>query len=358
MLTGSLRLGRVAGVSLNIHWSVLVIAFLLGTGRARPLGWPIAVVGIVAFMVSILAHEYGHALMARRYGVQTRSIELWALGGMARLDREAPTPRAEGWIAAAGPLTSLAIAMVTLATWFGLRTIGLSTPFISMLGWLGFVNAILAVFNLLPGAPLDGGRIVKAWRWSRTGDRYRAMRDAARAGTVVGWALAGLGVWMMVSGQAGVFLVITGVFIAVNARAEYLASFIAERLRGIKIDDVTWYGLAVAPAETDADSMLWQRSRLGNAGAVVVTGPHGQPEGLVLEEELWAVPEERRPWVALTQLMIPLTHIARAEPEDDLAEVLTQVNPQRPVITVWQHDRLLGVVPPDTLRDRLRAAQN
>jgi Zn-dependent protease len=357
MFSGSLRIGRVAGIDVHLHWSVLLIAALLGTGLSQPLGWPVALVGIVAFLLSILAHEFSHALVARRFDVSTRSIDLWALGGLARLDREPPTPRAEGWIAVAGPLASLAISLVALGSWFGLRQAGVVSPFVTMLGWLGFVNGILAVFNMLPGAPLDGGRVVKAIRWRMHGDRYRAARDAGRSGGVLGWGLAGLGLWMTINGQPGIFLVVTGVFIAVTARAEIISSNLAERLSGTTVDDVTWYGVAAAPGETDANSMLWERSRLGNAGAVVVTASDGTPEGVVLEEQLWARPESERPWVVLAQLMLPMTNIARAAPGDELAEVLPQVNPRRPVITVWDDDRLLGVVPPDTLRDRLRLAE-
>ena len=358
MFNSSLKLGRISGIAVNLHWSVALIGVILGIGLAPALGWPAAAVAIVAFLVSILVHEMAHALVARRFAVGTQSIELWALGGIARLDREAPTPRAEGWIAVAGPLASFGLAAIGIGSWFALEAAGVSNAGVRVVFWLGFVNLLLAVFNLLPGAPLDGGRIVKAVRWGRHGNRFRAMRDAGQAGSYLGWGLGGLGLWLAFTGRPGIWLVITGVFIAVNARAEIMSSYIAERLDGVKVRDLTWFGLAAADETMDADSMLWERQRLGNAGVVVVQGPDGQPEGLVLEDQLWAIPAEQRPWVMLTQLMIPVSRLARAEPDEELSAVLPRLDRSRPLVTVWHDDRLLGVVPPARLHERLRAAQH
>ncbi len=357
MFTGSLRLGRWAGISVNAHWSVLLIAVILGVGLADNLSWPVAAIGVIAFLASILAHEFGHALTARHYGVQTRSIELWALGGVARLDRESPTPRAEGVIAAAGPMVSASIAVTALVAWSWLVTTPLDANLVSMIGWLGLVNGILAVFNLLPGAPLDGGRIVRAVRWGRHGDRYRASREAARAGNLLGWALAGFGLWLTLSGGPGLFLVITGAFIAMTARAEQVTAGLLARLAGTSVGDLTWFGLAYAGPSTDAATMLWERQRLGNAGAVVVTDEHGTPQGIVLEQDLWQIPEERRGHVTLPEVMSPLTEEIHASLDDDLSSVLVRMDPRRPVVTVWDAERLIGVIPPETLTHRLRSAQ-
>lgn len=357
MFTGSLRLGRWAGISVNAHWSVLLIAVILGVGLADNLSWPVAAAGVVAFLASILAHEFGHALTARHYGVQTRSIELWALGGVARLDRESPSPRAEGVIAVAGPMVSASIAVSALVAWSWLVTTPLDPNLVSMIGWLGLVNGILAVFNLLPGAPLDGGRIVRAVRWGRHGDRYRASREAARAGNLLGWALAGFGLWLTLSGGPGLFLVITGAFIAMTARAEQVTADLLGRLAGTSVGDLTWFGLAHAGPSTDAATMLWERQRLGNAGALVVTDENGTPQGLVLEQDLWQIPEERRGDVTLPEVMAPLADEVRASLDDDLSSVLVRMDPRRPVVTVWDAERLIGVIPPETLTHQLRSAQ-
>jgi Zn-dependent protease len=323
-----------------------IIVALFGVNLTAQLGLASGLIATVAFFASILAHQFGHALVARRYGVQTNSIDLWALGGVAHLDREPPSPRADGLIAVAGPAVSLAIGVVALGAGIGVESL--------VLGWIGVVNLLLAVFNMLPGAPLDGGRVVRAWRWARTGNKYRAMRDAGNAGRVVGWGLVGVGVVLMLNGQFGVFIMITGLFIAVSARAEIMASHVAEQLDGVKVGDLTSFGVAQAGTDMDADSMIWQRSRLGNVGAVAVIGDDGELDGLVMEDQLWAVPSDRRAMVMLTQLMMPFDRLAKAAPDEDLASVLPRLNPLRPVVTVWRDGRLLGIVPPKRIEERLR----
>lgn len=349
MTTGSLNLGRYFGIPVRAHWSMAFVAMLFGTNLAIALGIIPGIIATVAFFVSILLHEFGHALVARRYGVNTESIDLWALGGVARLDRESPSPKADGLIAIAGPAVSFIL---------GAATFGLAFVFDSrVLAWVGFVNLLLAVFNMLPGAPLDGGRVLRAVRWAQTGNKYRAMRDAGNAGRVLGWGLAALGVMMMFNGMPGIFVAVTGVFIAMNARAEILASYMGEQLEGVKVRDLTWFGVAQAGTDMDADSMIYQRQRLGDAGAVAVIDDEGHLDGLVLEDQLWAIPSDRRAMVMLTQLMTPFNTLAKAGPDEDLSSVLPRLNPLRPVVTVWNGEQLLGIVPPKRLRERLNAAQ-
>ena len=353
MLTGSISLGRLAGAALRVHWSAVLVAVLLTVSLTDVLGLAVAIFGVLAFFASILVHEVAHALVARRFGVATTSLELWGLGGMARLDREPPSPRADGWIAAAGPAASLVLGAMVYGAALAMRQVGVADPLAAVLAWTGLVNVVLAVFNLLPGAPLDGGRIVRAVRWSRHGDRYRAMREAGQAGRIIGWGLAGLGVSVLLDGGPGIWILVTGVFVAVNARAEISLAAVGARLAGVKVGELTWFGVAETGTDMDADSMIGQRQRLGGAGAVAVRGDDGGLDGLVLEEQLWAVPAAERPWVMLTSLMVPFTRLARADPDDELAFVLPRLNPLRPVVTVWRHGRLLGVIPPATLKRRL-----
>ena len=356
MQTGSLRLGKPFGIAVNIHWSVALIGMLLGASLGNAIGWPAAATGVIGFLVSILVHELAHALTARRFDVGTESIQLWALGGIARLSREAPTARAEGWIAVAGPAASAVLGVLGIGGWWALGAGSSDSQFVGLLGWLGIINLLLAVFNLLPGAPLDGGRILKAVRWGIHGDRHRAAQEAGRAGIVLGWLITGLGFGLILRAQSGVWLMVTGLFIMLNAQVEISAARIAGNLAGVKVRDLTWFGVAQAGVDMDADSMLWQRGRLGAAGGVAVTDESGIPQGLVLEDELWAVPADQRPWVMLTQLMVPFDGMAMADPDEDLSAVLPRLNPRRPVVTVWQDGRLVGMVSPGRLRERMSSA--
>lgn len=358
MNSGSLRLGTVLGIRVNIHWSVGVIGLLLATSLASVTGWGAALGGVVGFLVSILVHEFSHALTARHYGVETESIQLWALGGIARLRSEAPTARAEGWIAAAGPLASFALAIGLIGAWWAGGGTGADLALWPMVLWLGAINGLLAVFNLLPGAPLDGGRIVKAVRWGRHGNRYRAAREAGNAGRAIAWILIAVGAALTVQGLGGIWLMVTGLFVLVTAQVEISGANVAERLDGVTVGDLTWYGVAHAGPDMDADSMLWQRSRLGSVGGVAITDDAGHLSGMVFEDEMWKVPADQRPWVMLTSLMVPFDEVARAEPDEPLNSVLPRLDTRHPAITVWRDEKLVGLVSPDRLKAKLETTRS
>lgn len=353
---GSVTIARVRGIPILLHWSVGLVALLFGMALATSYGWAAAAAAVVAFFVSIVLHELGHAFAARRFGVNTEMVQLGALGGVARLDREAPSPRAEAWIAGSGPLVSIAIGVVAFAAFVGLRAAGLGGAFVAVVAWLGLINLLLAGFNLLPGAPLDGGRLLKAWRWKRTGDKFRAARDAADAGRFVGFVVVALGIGMMFSGRGGLFIAITGLFIVMSAKAEVLAANVAERLQGLRVRDLVWFGIASAAPETDADTMVFQRRRLGEAGVVAVEQPGEGVVGLVDEDRLLATPEHMRSRVTLSSLMVPVRQVPRAELDEQLADVLPRLSMRAQYVTVWRDGKLLGVVPKKRLISRIELA--
>ncbi len=227
---------------------------------------------------------------------------------------------------------------------------------IAVLGWLGIVNLIIAVFNLLPGAPLDGGRILRAVRWAQHHDRYRASREAAQAGQALGWTVVIIGIWMLFHGWGGIFVPLTGGFLILTAKAEQMAAGTQARLAGVTVDDVTWYGVAQAAGDTDAETMLGQRGRLGTPRVVAVQDRSGALTGLVAEDQLWLVPEQQRPFTVLAQLMVPFNRMAKAAPDEALASVLARVSPLAPFITVWRDGDLVGVVTSEALQRRLQTA--
>jgi Zn-dependent protease len=330
-----------------------MIAVLLATSLASSVGAVPAVVGVVAFLASILAHEISHALVARRNGITTRSIELWALGGMARLDRQARTAGAEAGIAVAGPLASAIVGGLMLVAWAVMPQSGVLEGLRPVAGWLAVVNIGLAVFNMLPGAPLDGGRVLKAWRWSRHGDRHRATREAGTAGMVLGWLIAGVGLYLTLEGFGTVMLILVGAFIAMNARVEIAAADMQARVAGVVVDDLAWVGVATAPAALDVETMLWDRRRMGGAGAVVVTDASGLPVGLVTEDAMTAVDPADRPWTVLESLMTPLDRVVVAEWGDEVVDLLARIDPADPVIAVGSATGIAAVIPPRRIRQVL-----
>ena len=179
----SIRLGRIAGIPVGMHWSVLVIVALITDVLAASvlpaviphlsagLDWTVAVTGAVLFVAALAAHEIAHAIVARHCGVQVRSITLWMLGGIAELEADPPTARADLLIAIAGPATSIAAGIVFGGSAVLARAVHGPTVIIAALAWLSLMNVALAVFNMLPGAPLDGGRILRGLLWKRVEDR-------------------------------------------------------------------------------------------------------------------------------------------------------------------------------------------
>jgi len=227
----SMTLGRLFGVDIGLHYSWFIIALLITMSLVGHFGatdphwswavvWTSAVVTAVLFFVSIVLHELSHALVARARGVSVRSITLFALGGVATMETPAPDAKTEFWIAVAGPIASVVIGLgcYALAASLGWSPQVDVSPSTAVLGWLGYINISLAVFNVIPGFPLDGGRILRAILWGRSGDADRATMTAARVGQAVAFGFILLGV-MRFFGGAG----FGGLWIAVLYSREYLS---------------------------------------------------------------------------------------------------------------------------------------
>jgi len=232
----SIRLGTLHGVPVGLHWSAVVILLLLTQSLAAGLlpaaagGYTTAAYWLAAtgfaglFLTTLLAHEYAHARTAQHYGIRVRSITLWMLGGVSELDGDPPHPRADLAIALAGPAASLASAGVLLLAAGPAGLIG-ADLLRAGLSWLAVVNVALAVFNLLPGAPLDGGRVLAAILWRVRGNREAARQSAARAGVTLGVVLVGAGLLLALATGAfdGLWLVLLGWYLAGAARTEAAA---------------------------------------------------------------------------------------------------------------------------------------
>ncbi len=222
------RLGRFFGIEIGLHFSWFIIAYLLTLSVVDEFHaknptwthatvWLTALVTAVLFFVTILVHEMSHALVARSRGVPVRAITLFALGGVAQIERESSDPKTEFWMAIMGPIASIVIGLgcLMLAQTFGWTSGTPSQPLLALLVWLGYVNVGLALFNLTPGFPLDGGRILRAVLWWITGDGYLATRWAARVGHWVAMGFIFLGLFRFFGGAGfdGLWLAFIGWFL-------------------------------------------------------------------------------------------------------------------------------------------------
>jgi Zn-dependent protease len=253
-MEAQIKLGRVLGVEIGLHYSWLIIALLITLSLAghfqvanpawgRGVIWATAIVTGLLFFAAIVAHELSHAAVARARGLPVRSITLFALGGVAQIEREAADAKTEFWMGIVGPITSAVIGVVFLGIAAALGWTAMSTPdtpLLAMLVWLGYINISLALFNMVPGFPLDGGRVLRALVWWRTGDAARATRIAAQVGQLVAMAFIATGVLRFFAGAGlgGLWIAFIGWFLLDAARASHAQVGIAQALRGVRVGDV------------------------------------------------------------------------------------------------------------------------
>jgi Zn-dependent protease len=259
-MSPTITLGRIAGIRIGINWSWLLafglIAWTLASSvfpaeaphLTRAAYAAMAIVGVLVFFGSLLLHELGHAVRARREGMEIEGITLWLFGGVARFRGEFPSAGAELRIALAGP----AVTAVLGCLFIGLAVAVPSPAEVQgVLAWLGSVNLILLVFNLLPALPLDGGRVLRALLWRTRGDFRWATRVAAGAGRVFGFVLIGLGLVLLAAAGAwsGAWFAFLGWFLVLAATAESRAALVAEALGGLRVGDLMVRRPVVVPAE-------------------------------------------------------------------------------------------------------------
>jgi Zn-dependent protease len=363
----SIRLGRIFGIPVGLDWSLLVIAGLLTLslagdrfptefpGQAVGAYWVVGLVTAALFFASVLAHEIAHSLVARRHGVQVDGITLWMLGGMAKLGGESPSARAELLIAAAGPATSigLAVAFGVIAT--GLTTLGAPGLLGSAFAWLAVINAVLAVFNLIPAAPLDGGRILAALLWFHHGNRYRGAATAAQVGVVFGWLLVGVGALGFVAGFGfgTLWTALIGWFLINAARVEGEMARSRLAFGDLRVGDVMTSDPSRARGWLTVEGFLTDDAPRLHERVVPVESFDGTIAGLVNVDTLRAVPPHERAMRRVADYTVPLSAMRTARPDDTLADVMLRPGRARvDHVVVFDGDRFVGIVSPESLASR------
>ncbi|MEV7613391.1 site-2 protease family protein [Streptomyces sp. NPDC089799] len=366
-MNNALPMGRVFGIPLRMHWTVPVLVWLFGYSlgsRTLPDSVPdrpgavyavAGLAGALLLLASLLAHEAAHAVTARRKGIPVQGITLWALGGVTEMGR----PRAAGaafLVAVSGPLTSLVVGAVAFGAGVGLGTVhGWAVP-AAVLLWLGWINAVLGVFNLLPAAPLDGGRVVQALLWWRTGDRDRAERAAARSGQVMGAAMVAVGWISLLRGYpGGLWLSFIGLFVMFVAGAERKHAALAPALRGLRASDAMTTPVETCPDWLTVERCVEEVALQARHGVLPVTDFDGRPSGLLHLGRLAKVPPDRRDDLRVRDVAVPLERCTACGPEDLLTDVLEKLTlGGGAYILVIGAGRLAGVI---TERDVTRLLQ-
>lgn len=334
MLRAQIRLGRIAGIRIGLHYSWFLIALLitlsLGSyfhsissewGRAAV--WSTAVLTSVFFFITLLLHELAHSLVAKSSGLRVESITLFALGGVSQIESEAPNARSEFWIAVAGPLTSLAIGLILVIL---AKASGWApgapplTPLTAVLLWLGYINVALAVFNMVPGYPLDGGRVLRAIAWGITHNPDRSTRIAAAAGQALALIFILLGLLRFFAGASlgGLWLAFIGWFLLEASRSSYLQVGLMEALRGRRVTELMDHHCTTVRASLSLQDFVDEYLLRGQRCFVVVHGDN--IVGLITPHEIQKVSRDLWPHTCVQRVMQPLRQLRTVTPDTPVLE--------------------------------------
>jgi len=332
---GTFTIGRIAGIRIRLSWSFFAVFLLVVWALAENV-FPernanlsdasyvaMGLIGGLLFFGSVLVHELGHALRARREGLEVDGITLWLLGGVAAFKGDYPGPWSELRVAAAGPAVSLVVGVAGVALG---ELLHLPAAVDGVVTWLGFTNLLLLAFNLLPAAPLDGGRILRAVLWGLRGDKAWATRISTGAGRGFGALMAGTGIVLVLAtgSLGGLWLAVLGWFLAGSATSEARQQRALNALSGLHVSDVMVFN----PITVDGGMSIGEfvDSVVGHRHFTtypVVQGGH--VSGLLPFRRLAAVPRDQWDSVTLAERMVPLAEVPVVDERDDLTDAIREV---------------------------------
>jgi Zn-dependent protease/CBS domain-containing protein len=370
-LGAGVQMGTLFGVNIHVDWSLLIIfaliLFNLGAGVfpywhpdwSPALVWGVALAAAVSFFASVLIHELAHAVVGRAQGIPIRRITLFLFGGLAHMEGPPPSPKSEFWMAIVGPVTSIVFGVA--ATLLGAALAGAPTaealqnpqqvlsalgPLPTLLLWLGPINVLLGVFNIVPGFPLDGGRVLRSILWGITGDLRKATHWATGAGRAVAWLLIGIGALTLFSGALlqGMWLLLIGWFLNNAARMSYQQLLVRQALADVPVTRVMRTRVHTAGPDTSVDSLVREVFLATDQQSVPIESG-GRLIGLVSLAGIRRVPQERWSSVRASEIMAAADDAATLPPDapaERALEKLAETEAQQ--IAVVDGDRVLGLV--------------
>lgn len=335
---GGIRLGSVLGFEIRIDYSWFVIFFLIlwsftagvfpqaAPGLASGTYLAMGVTGTLLFFASLLAHELSHSVVARRRGIVVEGITLFIFGGMARTRMEAERPEDELVIAGVGPLASLVIGLLFGVVWQVGWVLGAPLAVTEVARYLAFINVVLAGFNLLPGFPLDGGRLFRALAWHFTGDLTRATRWASNGGQWLGYGLMALGILQVLAGLAlgGLWLIFIGWFLRTAAVFSFRQHLLRDVLGSVFARELMTPSPTTVPPDLTVDEFVEEHMlRQRHHGFPVVD--RGELVGLVTMDQVKATPREAWPRTRVRDIMASGDAVV-VGPDDAMTQVLARMD--------------------------------
>lgn len=362
---GRLRLGTILGFEVGVDASWILIAVLLSWSLASgffparfpdlavPTYWAMGIAGTLGLFLSVVLHELSHSLIARRHGVEMRGITLFLFGGVAQMGSEPQTPKAEFRIAIAGPIASVIIGGLFFLLSLGSAAVSAPTPVTGVLTYLGLINMVLAVFNLVPAFPLDGGRVFRAVLWHMKGDLRWATRIASQVGSGFGMVLIVLGAMSLFSGNliAGMWWMLIGMFLRGAARKSYQQLMVRRALEGEPVSRFMCTDPTTVSPDISLSSLVEDYFYRDFHTFYPVVGADGLV-GAVSLRQVKGIPRERWADSTVGDLAEPVSESNTIQPDSDAVEALSSMQKTGlSRLMVLEGDRLVGIV---TLKDLLR----
>ncbi|HKV81555.1 MAG TPA: site-2 protease family protein [Candidatus Sulfotelmatobacter sp.] len=336
-MQAQVKLGRIAGISIGLHYSWFIIAVLITLSLAEHFHtvtprwssmvvWSAAIVTGVLFFVALLLHELAHSLLAKTRGLRVRAITLFALGGVSQIESEASDAKSEFWIAIVGPLTSLAIGLLCLriahvTVW--LPATEPSDPAIAILLWLGYINIMLAVFNMIPGYPLDGGRVLRALIWWITRNADRSTQLASQAGQAVAFIFILLGLYRFFVGAnfGGLWIAFIGWFLLDASRSSYAQVAVMAELRGRRVVDLMERDCPTVEGNLSVKDFVDGYLLHSGHRCFIVVQNHNVT-GLITPHEIKQVDREHWAQTSVPSVMRPLDQVRSVMPDTTAIQAL------------------------------------
>jgi Zn-dependent protease/predicted transcriptional regulator len=336
-MRSSIRLGRIFGIEIGLHYSWFLIALLITMSLGSQFQashaewgsnviWALSALTALLFFVTLLAHEMSHALVARARGLTTKAITLFALGGVAQIEKEPEDAKTEFLVGIVGPLSSAVIGLASLGiAWAVGWHIGATpgTPLEAMFVWLGYINLTLAAFNMIPGYPLDGGRILRSVLWLASRDAVRATERAAMVGKVIALLFIALGIFQFFNGAGfgGLWIAFIGWFLLQAATASASSVALTARLKGVKVSDVMAADCVTVDGNMNVEQFV-ENYLLRSGKRCFVVQQNGAVAGLVTAHEIKELERPRWPYTTLADIMRTLDELHTVAPTTPVMEAL------------------------------------
>lgn len=334
MLKNSFRLFTIRGIEVGIHVSWLIVFVLLTwslasgyfpaaiSGIDPTLAWALGAVASILLFVSVLIHELAHSFVAKSRGLEVSSITLFIFGGVSNLSTEPKSAGVEFWVAVVGPITSFVIAAIA----FGIALVMPTAELQALFGYLAIVNALLGGFNLIPGFPLDGGRVLRSVAWGITGSLRRATQIAVGAGQIIGGLFILFGIVQIFGGNLinGLWIAAIGWFLQNAASSSLRQVVLTERLKDVRVADVLRPDTATVPRQATVQRLIDGYLLAGNRRAMPV-GDDGQIVGMVTIGDITNVPADARETTQVGSVMGGRNSLVTVAPNDNLADAVEKL---------------------------------